>query len=93
MHRQALGLQETVLGKEHPSTLTSMNNLATVLSDQNKYEQAEEMHRQSTWAEGHGTRQRASVHTDEHKQSGNSAEGSGQLQAGRRDASTRTRAV
>jgi hypothetical protein len=42
MHRQALGLQETVLGKEHPSTLTSMNNLATVLSDQDKYEQAEE---------------------------------------------------
>ena len=24
-------LSETVLGKEHPSTLTSMNNLATVL--------------------------------------------------------------
>src|SRR5271170_2695987 len=46
MHRQALGLSETVLGKEHPSTLTSMNNLALVLSHQGKYEQAEEMHRQ-----------------------------------------------
>jgi tetratricopeptide (TPR) repeat protein len=33
-------------GTEHPSTLTSMNNLARVLSDQGKYEQAEEMHRQ-----------------------------------------------
>ena len=31
MHRQELGLSEAVLGKEHPSTLTSMNNLATVL--------------------------------------------------------------
>ena len=33
-------------GKEHPDTLTSMNNLATVLSSQGKYEEAEEMHRQ-----------------------------------------------
>jgi hypothetical protein len=36
-----------VLGKEHPSTLTSMNNLAMVLSDQGKYEEAEAMHRQA----------------------------------------------
>jgi hypothetical protein len=43
MHRQVLGLSETVLGKEHPSTLTSMNNLAIVLRDQGKYEQAEEI--------------------------------------------------
>jgi hypothetical protein len=28
MHRQTLGLCETVLGKQHPSTLTNMNNLA-----------------------------------------------------------------
>ena len=44
MHRQALGLSETVLGKEHPDTLTSMNNLATMLRDQGKYEQTEEVH-------------------------------------------------
>jgi hypothetical protein len=44
MLRQALGLSETVLGKEHPHTLTSMNNLAIVLRDQGKHEQAEEMH-------------------------------------------------
>src|SRR6266516_2526682 len=31
MHRQALGLEETVLGKEYPSTLASMNNLTEVL--------------------------------------------------------------
>jgi hypothetical protein len=36
-----------VLGKEHPSTLTSMNNLALVLSNQGKYEEAKEMLRQS----------------------------------------------
>jgi hypothetical protein len=34
-------MRETVLGKEHPSTLTSMNNMATVLSDQGKYKEAE----------------------------------------------------
>ena len=33
-------------GPDHPSTLTSMNNLALVLRGQGKYEQAEEMHRQ-----------------------------------------------
>lgn len=44
MHRQALKLCQRVLSKEHPSTLTSMNNLALVLS---KYEQGEEMHRQT----------------------------------------------
>ena len=31
------------MGKEHPSTLMSMNNLAMVLRNQGKYEQAEEM--------------------------------------------------
>ena len=47
IHRQALGLSETVLGKEHPSILMSMSNLANVLSDQGKHEDAEEMHRQA----------------------------------------------
>jgi len=47
MCRQALGLRETVLGKDHPFTLTSMNNLATVLRDQGKYEQTEKIHRQA----------------------------------------------
>ena len=47
MRRQALGLSETVLGKEHPDTLMSMSNLANVLSDQVRYEQAEEIHRQA----------------------------------------------
>ena len=38
---------EKMLGKEHPSTLRSMNNLASVLSSQGKYDEAEEMHRQA----------------------------------------------
>jgi tetratricopeptide (TPR) repeat protein len=47
IHRQALGLSETVLGKEHPSALMSMSNLAKVLSDQGKHEEAKGMHRQA----------------------------------------------
>jgi hypothetical protein len=46
MHRQTLVLEEKILGKEHPSTLTSMNNLAGVLDSQGKYE-AEAMYRQT----------------------------------------------
>jgi hypothetical protein len=41
IHRQVLGLSEMVLGKEHPRTLTSMNNLPLVLSHQGKYEAGE----------------------------------------------------
>ena len=41
-----LGLCETMLGKEFPSTLMSINNLAAVLRDQGKYDLAEEMYRQ-----------------------------------------------
>ena len=45
--QDSLALRQEVLGTENPSTLTSMNNLASVLSDQGKYEQAEQMHRQA----------------------------------------------
>ncbi|KAJ4176776.1 hypothetical protein NW767_015336 [Fusarium falciforme] len=38
---------ETVLGKEHPDTLDSMDNLAEALRNQGKYEEAEQMHRQA----------------------------------------------
>ncbi|KAK7920679.1 kinesin light chain [Apiospora marii] len=47
MHRRTLALKETVLGREHPSTLDSMNNLAESLRQQGKYTEAEEMHRQT----------------------------------------------
>ena len=36
----------TILGKEHPDTLTSMKNLAEVLRSQGKYREAEQIHRQ-----------------------------------------------
>jgi hypothetical protein len=36
-----LELRKKVLGPEHPSTLTSMNNLALVFGDQGKYGAAE----------------------------------------------------
>ena len=44
---QTLQLQETVLGLEHPDTLTSMSHLAVVLSSQGKYIEAEQMHQQT----------------------------------------------
>ncbi|KAH8669305.1 hypothetical protein BGZ61DRAFT_483478 [Ilyonectria robusta] len=47
MNRRALETKERVLGREHPSTLTSINNLATVLQDQGKYEEAEQMNRRA----------------------------------------------
>jgi hypothetical protein len=43
MHRQELELARKVLGREHPETLTSMDNLALMLSDQGKHEKAEMM--------------------------------------------------
>jgi hypothetical protein len=45
MHRQTLELIEKMLGIDHPSTLGSMNNLASVLGSQGKYDEAENMHR------------------------------------------------
>jgi tetratricopeptide (TPR) repeat protein len=44
---QALGRFEKILGKEHPDTLNSMNNLAEVLDSQGKYKEAEEMHQRT----------------------------------------------
>jgi tetratricopeptide (TPR) repeat protein len=45
--RKATTLKEEVLGPEHPDTLTSMSNLAWMLSSQGKYEEAEAMNRQT----------------------------------------------
>jgi tetratricopeptide (TPR) repeat protein len=47
MHRQTLQLWEAVLGKEHPDTLLSMNNLALSIYNQGKSAEAEAMHRQT----------------------------------------------
>jgi hypothetical protein len=40
-------ITDQVSGKEHPSTLMSMNDLAGVLSDQGKHDQAEEVYRRT----------------------------------------------
>jgi Tetratricopeptide repeat len=42
MNRRALDGREKVLGREHPDTLTSVDNLTSVLQYQGKYEEAEE---------------------------------------------------
>jgi Tetratricopeptide repeat len=47
MNRQTLQLRQKVLGPEHPSTLTSMSDLAWVLSRQGKYVEAEQIDRQT----------------------------------------------
>jgi hypothetical protein len=46
MHRRTLELRRKVSGPEHPRTLTSMNELAAVLS-QGRYADAERMCRQT----------------------------------------------
>ncbi|RYO95238.1 hypothetical protein DL764_007723 [Monosporascus ibericus] len=47
MYRQTLELKKSMLDREHPDTLTSMDNLALVLYREGKYEEAERMHRQT----------------------------------------------
>ncbi|KFY96798.1 hypothetical protein V500_02302, partial [Pseudogymnoascus sp. VKM F-4518 (FW-2643)] len=47
MHLQTLKLRETMLGKDHPDTLASMNNLAIALDKQGKRAEAEAMHLQT----------------------------------------------
>jgi len=45
MYRRALERFEKTLGKEHPSTLTTASNLASLLGSLEEYEAAEEMYR------------------------------------------------
>ena len=47
MHRRALEAREKLLGREHPQTLASVNNLGNALSRQVKYDEAEAMHRRA----------------------------------------------
>ena len=47
MNRRALEGKEKALGKEHPDTLISVNNLALVLQYQGKHEEAEQMNRRA----------------------------------------------
>ncbi|KEF51034.1 uncharacterized protein A1O9_12918 [Exophiala aquamarina CBS 119918] len=54
MHRRVLAEYEKVLGLDYPSTLTSVNNLASVLQDQGKYTEAEEINRRALAGFGEG---------------------------------------
>ncbi|KAH7123000.1 hypothetical protein EDB81DRAFT_913094 [Dactylonectria macrodidyma] len=45
--QRSVDMSEKVLGREHQSTLTSMNNLALTLLEQGKYEDAEKTHRKT----------------------------------------------
>ncbi|KAH0533881.1 hypothetical protein FGG08_007500 [Glutinoglossum americanum] len=47
MDRSALEAREAILGGEHPSTLTSVSNLGSVLESQGKYKEAEAMHQRA----------------------------------------------
>jgi tetratricopeptide (TPR) repeat protein len=75
---------ERILGPKHPDTLASMNNLALVLSNQGKYEQAEEMHRRKLELS-------ETVVGKEHEQPRHSAEISGEVSRSGADVSERTR--
>ncbi|KAL1607816.1 hypothetical protein SLS60_002754 [Paraconiothyrium brasiliense] len=44
-YRQLFEREVEVLGREHPDTLTSMNNVAAALTNRGKYAEAEAMHR------------------------------------------------
>lgn len=46
-YKQLFEKREKVLGKEHPETLDSMNELGVVLNSQGKYVEAEKMHREA----------------------------------------------
>lgn len=49
---------EIMLGKEHPDTLISMNNLALALGSQGSYEKAEQIQRRAKeYADKHGSGQ------------------------------------
>eukprot|EP00808_Paulinella_micropora_P002834 g33194.t1 len=50
LSRRALQTREKTLGAEHPNTLTSVSNLALLLSDQGKLVQAESLYRRALQA-------------------------------------------
>jgi len=47
MYPEVVKMEELVKDKAHPDTLASMNKLAGVLQQQGKYEEAEQMQRQT----------------------------------------------
>src|ERR1039458_2340197 len=51
---RAVQVRERVLGPEHPDTLSSVNNLATLYESQGRYAEAEPLHRRAPPARGAG---------------------------------------
>ena len=47
LYREALVGRKRILGKDHPETLGSINNLAALLYEQGKYDQAEPLYREA----------------------------------------------
>ena len=47
MYQRALGARERVLGGEHPDTLTSVNNLASLYARQGRYAEAEPLYQRA----------------------------------------------
>jgi Tetratricopeptide repeat len=44
LHERALAIRETRLGTDHPTTASSLNNLAVVLADQGDLDAARSLH-------------------------------------------------
>jgi tetratricopeptide (TPR) repeat protein len=47
LYQKVLQLREKVLGKEHPDTLTTMNNLAELYRLQGRHAEAEQLHQKA----------------------------------------------
>ena len=76
-------LTEIVLGEERPSTLTSMNNLAGVLSDQRQVHAGGRDAPTDTQAQGDPVGQGEFIYADKHEQSGLTSLNSRTLRRGR----------
>lgn len=83
---KAVRLREQIRGAEHPSTLTSVDNLGLVLRSQGKYSEAEEMLRRAG-GPPEGAGRGASLDAHERQQSWIGAAISGQVRRGRADGS------
>ncbi|NDY74971.1 tetratricopeptide repeat protein, partial [Desulfobacter hydrogenophilus] len=47
LYQRALKIRETVLGPDHPSVATTLNNLAGLYESQGKYEEAEPLYQRA----------------------------------------------
>ena len=54
LYKRALEASERVLGKEHPDTLLSVNNLAMLYQAQGRYAQAEPLYQARARGQGAG---------------------------------------